>query len=316
MRTLIPLSLLSTLTFVVASGAAHAQAYLYISSNSGTINRYQGPGGATPGQFDKKLNAPGDPVQPTSNIGLAIGPDGNLYVPTSTNVIRYSGVTGNYLDTFMTGNLRGGAFDAAGNYYVGEQNTGIIFKNTGGIVSVFANNATNSGDVRNMKFGPDGKLYVAYASGGNVRRFDATGAVDGTYATNFPNGVTFDSVGNLLVTNYFTHAISAYSAPGVLAYSFSTAAHTPDILDVAFDDSGALYADHQDGGVYRYGLDGTYLGVFGQTANLGLATTNSYSFLFSSSGAGTSAETPEPGTVALLGALMTVGAGFLRKRRK
>ena len=108
----------------------------------------------------------------------------------------------------------------------------------------------------------------------------------------------------------------AYSSPGVLAYSFSTAAHAPDILDVAFDDSGALYVDHQDGGVYRYGLDGTYLGVFGQTATPSFQTTNSYSFLFSSSGAGTPTATPEPGTVVLLGALMTVGAGLLRKRRK
>jgi WD40 repeat protein len=314
MRTLLTVSLFSTLAFLVASGAADAQAYLYISSNSGSVNRYQGPGGATPGLFDKKLNAPGDPVQPSNTIGLAIGPDGNLYVPSSTNVIRYNGVTGNYLDTFMTGTLRGGAFDAAGNYYVGDANTGNILKNTGGVVSIFSN-ATNSNDIRNMKFGPDGKLYVAYASANCVKRINAAGVVDGTYATNFPNGVTFDSSGNLLATNYFTHAVSAYSAPGVLAYSFSTAAHAPDVLDVAFDDSGALYIDHQDGGVYRYGLDGTYLGVFGQTDTPGSQTTNGYSFLFSSSNAGSLTQTPEPGAVALLSALTLVGANFLRKRR-
>jgi glucose/arabinose dehydrogenase len=71
--------------------------------------------------------------------GLALGPDGHLYVTSRSNaVLRYHGTTGAFIDIFASG---GGLADPAG-----------------------------------LVFGPDGNLYVSSGETDDVKRFDgATG---------------------------------------------------------------------------------------------------------------------------------------------
>jgi hypothetical protein len=79
---------------------------IYVSDTvvNGAVLRYQGPGGATPGAFVDSfvpvgrggLNAP---------VGITFGPDGNFYVADVGNnvVLRYNGTTGAFKDVFVRG---------------------------------------------------------------------------------------------------------------------------------------------------------------------------------------------------------------------
>jgi hypothetical protein len=119
------------------------------------------------------------PVQARLGGGrdFAFGPDGNLYVASrfTDQVLEYDGKTGAYL---------GAAVPAGANP-----------SGTNPLHAPWA-----------LTFGPDGNLYVAGNLSNNVLRYNlTTGAIDefipssaGAYR---PKGLTFDSAGDLLVTN-------------------------------------------------------------------------------------------------------------------
>ncbi len=104
-----------------------------INSTIGQIRRYDGVTGAF-----KDIFVPAGSVDRI--IGIAFGPDGNVYVSGNTNdpIFRFNGVTGAFMGAFTSGRQLNGAAGVA--------------------------------------FGPDGDLYVANSLSEEVDRFDgATG---------------------------------------------------------------------------------------------------------------------------------------------
>jgi DNA-binding beta-propeller fold protein YncE len=157
--------------------AAPATDLLVSSFRTNAVMRYDGATGAF-------LNVliPSDPALNgglTGPEGLAIGPDGNLYVssfdPTFTRpgaVLRYNAKTGAYIDAFVppdpakSGGLfapTGLLFGPDGNLYVGSALTNAVLRydgKTGAFLGVFASGGGLNGP-NGMLFGPDGSLYVA-----------------------------------------------------------------------------------------------------------------------------------------------------------
>jgi sugar lactone lactonase YvrE len=94
--------------------------YFSAGATPGSVSRFQGPGGANPGAFIDTF-IPGGSGGLCNPVGLLFGPDGNLYVtsvvgfhsyqsgvrqfgavPGTSQVLRYDGVTGAFLDVFVT----------------------------------------------------------------------------------------------------------------------------------------------------------------------------------------------------------------------
>jgi DNA-binding beta-propeller fold protein YncE len=152
-------------------------------------------------------------------LNFTVGSDGNLYVvdKTSGGVVRYNGATGQSMGTFIaagSGGLSGPrdlTFDPGQNYlYVASTGTNQILKynaQTGAFVGVAASaGLSGPGDI---KFGPDGLLYVLSADNNRILRYTASGVYVDDYAP----------AGGLGMTALFAHMAfgpdgDLYVAPG------------------------------------------------------------------------------------------------------
>ena len=72
---------------------------LYVTTNSSSVDRYDGATGAF---IDTFVNSGSGGL--STSKGIQFGPDGNLYVTSTANdsVMRYDGNTGAYIDTVVT----------------------------------------------------------------------------------------------------------------------------------------------------------------------------------------------------------------------
>ena len=156
---------------------------------TGPNSRFDGVTGAYVGPL--RIGGPG-----LSERGMAIGPDGALYVCGETQGIqgavqRYDANTHQYIDTFVeshAGGLTGPsglAFGADGNLYVTSSTQDSIYRfdgQSGEFMDIFASEGMDT--PRSVLFGPDGNLYVASQGGDCVVRYDAlTGDLIDIFAT-------------------------------------------------------------------------------------------------------------------------------------
>jgi DNA-binding beta-propeller fold protein YncE len=149
-------------------------------SGANGVLRYDGRTGA----FLDVFASTGSPSLYPS-LGLAFGPDGNLYLAVSDNVSpgfgqvrRYDGRTGAFLDVFASDarlrDTRDFVFGPGGNLYVAST-AGSVFRfdgRTGAFLDIFAR--LPAGGAAGLIFGPDGNLYVASNGPNQVVRFDGT----------------------------------------------------------------------------------------------------------------------------------------------
>ena len=161
---------------------------LYISSiDNGEVQRYSG----TTGAFLGTIATVPFGVDPTFGfalgpLGLAFGPDGNLYVGNdfTNDVQRYNGTTGASLGTFVSVGLdspTGLIFGPDGNLYVASFNTNDV-QRYNGRTGAFQRNFVTAGagglnGPTGLAFGQDGNLYVSSNASNEVLRYDGTTGV-------------------------------------------------------------------------------------------------------------------------------------------
>lgn len=215
---------------------------LYVTATGGAVmpgrvNRFNG----VTGEFIDQFIPPGvgGLMRP---LGIASGPDGNLYVGDigSHSIRRYNGRSGAFIDHVVP----------AGNL------------------------GTAEGDPQLFVFGPDGHLYVVVPGLNAVRRFNgATGTfiddfVTGTTAEPVNSGLTFGPDGNLYagvgngvnrydgLTGEFLDAFVPHGSGGLSA-----------AVGMVFGPDGNFYVANAgpagDGSVLRYdGTTGDFIGAF------------------------------------------------------
>lgn len=300
MRSFIELLVIVVVGCAAAPGSAATQYYLVSGYVSDNVVRYN----ALTGEFmdvfvaggSGGLNAP---------EGLAIGPDGNLYVASANthSVKRYDGLTGAYLDDFATDNglnyPRGITFGPDGNLYVSSSNDKVLRFNgtTGQFIDAFVPYGTpDLIDPQDLVFRGNGKLYISNGWSRSVIRCNAqTGAYIDTFVHGTPTdslqGMDFGTDGNLYVADADHNSVHRYDGlTGALIDDFVPPGvgglnHAEDVL---FGLDGNLYVtSHYTDEVLRYdGLTGAPLGVFASGGGLVGPTY----LLF----------VPEPGALALL----------------
>lgn len=150
---------------------------LVASFNTDSVKKY-----SPTGQFLGDLTTPGLGGMNGPDVGIAVGPDGTLYVPSyySNQILRYNAETGAFLGVFA--NITSGL----------TQPRTILWRN--------------------------GKMFVSSDNGNKVLHYDA---VSGQFLGNFvaPGagglwgavGMTFDQTGDLIVTSGRNNKILRYS---------------------------------------------------------------------------------------------------------
>jgi len=152
--------------------------------------------------------------------GLEFGADSNLYVGSrgTGQVLRYDGTTGAFIDVFVAAgtlnDMEGLTFSPIdGHLYVADGNEVFRFdKNTGASLGVFGDASFAGSALQtavDVKFGPDGKLYVVDANDGLFRyngvngNFELIVFVDdfATGALNTARGITFGPNGDAYITD-------------------------------------------------------------------------------------------------------------------
>jgi len=200
---------------------------LYVTSiDNGKVLRYNGTTGAFLGTFVDNIphcdaSTCGFALGP---LGLAFGPDGNLYVSNdfTNTVTRYNGTTGASLGIFVSAGLdvpTGLVFGPDGNLYVSSFNSSSVERyngRTGAAMGTFAAGAGLDGPEQ-LAFGPDGNLYVSSFNSNSVLRYSGTkGGFQRAFVTagsgglNAPTGLAFGRDGNLYVSSNGSDEVLRY----------------------------------------------------------------------------------------------------------
>jgi sugar lactone lactonase YvrE len=255
-----------------------------------SVRRYDG----TTGAFINLFGSGGlsDPE------GLAIGPDGNVYVSSfNTNeILRYNGTTGAFMGVFVSAGLGGLGgpedlvFGPDGNVYVVSYGTHSVLRYNG-TTGAFMDTFASGGGLQlpfGLAFGPDGHLYVAGTQSRNILRYNGTtGAFTGEFVPPGSGGlaepidVAFGPDGHLYVTS---NAVGGKQDGQVLRYDGTTGAFINAFVPagsgglsagrgLAFGPDGNLYVtDLFNDRILRYdGITGASTGVFVPMGSGGLS---------------------------------------------
>jgi RHS repeat-associated protein len=133
-----------------------------------------------------------------------------------------------------------------------QSNKVVEYTTSGQYVHDFVSAGSPLNGSQNLRFGPDGNLYVTDRS--SVKKFDGvTGNYLGDFATGLSIGdtgsdIVFDSAGNAFITEATGNRVSEYSSVGRLVNTFSNGVSTPEGL--AFRPNGNLLVTNTYGGTY------------------------------------------------------------------
>jgi sugar lactone lactonase YvrE len=198
-------------------------------------------GGSTLKVLDRFVSeGSGDLARPR---GLIFGPDANLdgaqdlYVASADTdaILRYDGVTGAFIDAFVT-------------------------SGSGGLDSPV-----------DLAFGPDGNLYVTSPGTNQVLRYDgSSGSFLGIVASGLasPQGLTFGADGSLYIANQDTDEVLRYHNSSLSVFVSAGSGGLDRPRQAVFGLDGNLYvASAETNQVLRYdGLTGAFIDTFATTS--------------------------------------------------
>jgi len=201
----------------------------------------------------------------------------------SNNVLRYDGVTGQFMDEFIaagSGGLKspgGMALGTDGLVYVASHNLGqaSILRydaRTGAFMDVFTTAQPHAPYI-DLRFAADGNLYASSEDGAsNVQRFEGhTGAFLGDFLLGGSNrgiGIAFDTDGDLYVSNYLSDSIDLYDGvTGAFKRPFVANASAYGLglsTGMIFDAEGELYVcGWNSKAIYQFdGTTGQFIKTF------------------------------------------------------
>lgn len=265
--------------FDTAQGVAvAADGAIYVAESARQVVRRVSNGAASvfAGNGRFKFGGDGGPASAAllnNPQGLAVAPDGSLYIADTGNSrvrrVRPDGV----IETVRSGTLRapsGLALDAAGNIYVSQPDDGIVYRITpaGAQSTFFLRDGTS---LQGLAFDGAGNLYVADAANNVIHRITPAGVAsvfagsgtsgfsgDGGDALRaqlrFPTALAFDAAGNLFIADAGNFRVRRVSRTGVITTvagngaerhagdgGLATAAAIDEVRGLAVDAQGNLY---------------------------------------------------------------------------
>lgn len=200
-----------------------------------------------------------------SPSGMALGPDGNLYVSSTgtDEVLRFDRNTGAFLDKFIRGIRRPSALALGpdGNLYVGSFATEAIYKCHGRTGEVLATFGHSTGT---LAFDINGSLFASNTPSNTVDSYSIqTGSLIRTFgsntALNVPAGIVFANP-ILFVASNGTNSILRFSAAGQAMPPIPSGPELSHPLALAFSPQGILYVSTSGNEVLRYEFGGRFLG--------------------------------------------------------
>jgi len=177
-------------TSVVAANGNSSLMLLISDYGAGVIRKFDGLTGRYINDF-----VSGSGVKNPSQA--LFGPDGNLYVGgNSSNIVRFNGKTGQFMDVFVPKERNGGAielsclaFGTDGNLYACSRWTKEIKRydgKTGAYIDAFVTKGSGGLDIPSfLYFGPDHNLYVTSSNNNCIKVYDGK---TGAYLHDFVSG--------------------------------------------------------------------------------------------------------------------------------
>lgn len=296
-----------------ALAAASLGCLLLGSASPARAQVYLTPGGFDFGYYDYGLNTPTflNIAGLTGDLaGLGFGPDNTLFVVRSNSpaILRFT-ASGQYLGVFTTAGLsapRDVAVRADGTVIVLNQrnDTVTLYSPTGQLLNTIP---VGIGVREYLALDPQGNAYVCNTDGDSVLRLAVgetqftrvnTGALEGATA------VAFDAAGFMYVSSTGNY-IDRFSPAGQFLGVFIGGLSLP--RDMAFGPDGSLYVLNRiDETLRRYDANGNEIRSLNLPNDFTNHITTPVRFGVSSA--------PEPGTLALVGLLLS-GAVFAGRRR-
>lgn len=273
----------------VASAQVRAVEWTLLIANSGagSVTRFDGLTGEFAGLFVPPGSGGLGSECLTAPTAIAFGPDGKFYVASggATDVVlRYDGVTGDFLNIFVSDGAGGldepsaMVFGADGHLYVSSKETDAVLRydgTSGAFMNAFV--STGSGGLDEpfgLVFGPDGHLYVNSVLTETIIRYDgASGAFMDVFADDsvidfFENlSLVFGPGGDLYVTSAHPGKVVRFDGTtGVAIEEFITpgSGGLEDPIAMRFGPDGHMYLlDYALDLVLRYdGASGAFMDTF------------------------------------------------------
>jgi WD40 repeat protein len=302
--------------------AASAQDLLVASFGTNSVKRYDGETGVYLGDFV----APGSGGL-NGTHDLVFGPDNNLYVSggfSPYGVFRYNGQTGDFIDVFASGgslnNATGIVFRPDGYLYVVSADSNQVLRyhaDTGAFVGAFTNFAFGDQPI-NIDFLQNGNMLVGLGYFDISNRIALVDGQTGAHLGDFvprgsaglssPNGLLLKD-DYLYVASHHSDEVKRYDAlTGTFVDNFipAGAGGLDGPTEFVFGPDGNLYVSSVNtNSVKEYnGVTGEYIRDF--AVGGGLSGPMALIFL--------PAAVPEPGSLILLGSLMSSVLLFRRRR--
>jgi DNA-binding beta-propeller fold protein YncE len=202
--------------------------------------------------------------------GLAIDSKGNFYVADTQNLrVQEFDKTGNFITMFGSKGLAEGQFNGYSDTAVGTGPGGLAVDKDGNIY------VADTWNHRMQKFGPDGKVLMAW--GGVINLAEAPAGADPENNGRFygPRGVAIGPDGNIYVTDTGNKRVLIFDTSGNFVrkidsgvtpakaqanYPFDKPGEMNEPIGIAVDSAGNVYvADSRNNRIQKFGPDGKAL---------------------------------------------------------